>query len=507
MHHAVVWLTLEIHHTDQSRMPLKVMKSLSELLLLCVAMSLSLLLPAWAFSQGAKPSSCVDMLPGHIRAQPQDPYRSHVTLQTTARSYLPGDTVTVAVRSTRDFMGFLLQARTVHDDRIAGSFVLIPPGSRALGCLGAGDTITHSDKLLKRNLSFVWRAPDRPQGDVRFLITVVQSYFVYWARIESAVVHDGTVSLDGDAGGGRALPGPRADTTNQSSSVQPSDRFISREEEEEEGEEEEEPGISSTLFVAPSKDPTILAPPTVLALTTASPTSSASFPLTLLPGLAHTGAKSQRASSNPQPCNHCDQGGQISVNPGPEEYSPTPSSIETPVEPRQPQRSPLTAPDLETQATPSSPHPEPSPAPRRSHSDPVTQAAPPPPQQTPPPGVRVQKGVVARNLSRGGEAGPPKEGGADGGKGEETPGARHRSALELGVLLGCSAGLGMVLAVGLRYLHSQYCLKRTAVSLSERNGSIIHVQDSGELVQIRKIRQNSFVLLQAEYNVMTPPGN
>lgn len=75
----------------------------------------------------------------------------------------------VTVRSTRDFMGFLLQARTAGDDRIVGTFVLVPPGSRTLGCVDAGDTVTHSDKLLKRNLSFAWRAPDRPLGDVRFL--------------------------------------------------------------------------------------------------------------------------------------------------------------------------------------------------------------------------------------------------------------------------------------------------------------------------------------------------
>ncbi|MBN3297146.1 DFP3 protein, partial [Amia calva] len=73
------------------------------------------------------------------------------------------------VRSTRDFMGFLLQARQVTDNQIAGTFVLIPPGSRHLNCGQKGDTVTHSDKLLKRNLSFIWRAPDQPSGDIRFL--------------------------------------------------------------------------------------------------------------------------------------------------------------------------------------------------------------------------------------------------------------------------------------------------------------------------------------------------
>ncbi|CAK6977538.1 mucin-5AC-like [Scomber scombrus] len=172
-----------------------------------------------SFSRGANQASCQEMIPGHIRAQPQDPQHSHVTLRTSASSYLPGQLVTVTVRSSRDFMGFLLQARSVEGAReagfgagvggkgrtgigpgvrsmrrgpglVGGSWTLIPPGTHTLRCFSEGDTITHSDKQLKRNLSFVWRAPDVPMGDIRFYITVVQSYFVYWAGIESAVVRD-----------------------------------------------------------------------------------------------------------------------------------------------------------------------------------------------------------------------------------------------------------------------------------------------------------------------------
>ncbi|XP_056225880.1 uncharacterized protein LOC130164908 [Seriola aureovittata] len=178
---------------------------------------LSLAPPSVSFSRGASHTSCQEMIPGHIRAQPQDPQHSHVTLRTSASSYLPGQLVTVTVRSSRDFMGFLLQARTVdsaggkaragvragvrggaragvragHKSTrvgpalVGGSWTVIPPGTHALRCLSEDDTLTHSDKQLKRNLSFVWRAPDAPMGDIRFYITVVQSYFVYWAALRS----------------------------------------------------------------------------------------------------------------------------------------------------------------------------------------------------------------------------------------------------------------------------------------------------------------------------------
>ncbi|XP_029940252.1 reelin domain-containing protein 1 [Salarias fasciatus] len=134
------------------------------------------------------------MTPNHIRAHPQDSRQGYVTVHTSASSYLPGQLVTVTVRSSRDFMGFLLQARSVGDPvLLGGSWALTPPGAHTLHCLSEDDTVTHSDKQLKRNLSFVWRAPDTPIGDVRFYITVVQSYFVYWAGIKSAVLHDGSV--------------------------------------------------------------------------------------------------------------------------------------------------------------------------------------------------------------------------------------------------------------------------------------------------------------------------
>lgn len=89
---------------------------------------------------------------------------------------------------------------------------------------------------------------------------------------------------------------------------------------------------------------------------------------------------------------------------------------------------------------------------------------------------------------------------------------RHTS-WELGMLLGCSAGLGMVLVVGLRYMYSQACGKRTVVTLNNREREyprgergLIHVQECGDLVRVRRIRDNSFVFL-AEYDILASPGD
>ncbi|XP_051947628.1 reelin domain-containing protein 1-like [Xyrauchen texanus] len=147
------------------------------------------------FSRGASFSSCVNMKPGHISSLPQHTL-THSAVTIRSRSvYLPQHTLTVTVQSSRAFMGFLLQARSVLEDRVVeGEFTLHPPSTHTLSCFSTDDTVTHSDKMLKRNLSFSWRAPPQPSGDLRFYITLVQSYFVYWARIRSAVVYDGTRS-------------------------------------------------------------------------------------------------------------------------------------------------------------------------------------------------------------------------------------------------------------------------------------------------------------------------
>uniref|UniRef100_A0A3Q1B0M0 Reelin domain-containing protein n=1 Tax=Amphiprion ocellaris TaxID=80972 RepID=A0A3Q1B0M0_AMPOC len=320
------------------------------------------------FSHGASPASCQGMTPVHIRAHPQDPQNSYVSIRTSASTYLPGQLVTVTVRSSRDFMGFLLQARSMEG---TSSWTLTPPGTHKLNCLSEGDAITHSDKQLKRNLSFVWRAPDVPTGDIRFYITVVQSYFVYWAGIESALVYDGSGRWRG---------------------INPTFR-----------------GVASTVFTMQGDE------------------------VTVLPG---------RKTYT-----------EIILNP------PTPRTVVYP-----------------------NPKPHPNLKPNLPKAD-----------------------IKPKRPSNPSEP-PDKEGKYP----DIIP--RH-SAWELGMLLGCSAGLGMVLVVGVRYVYRQACGKQTAVTLNDREREysrgergMIQVQECGDLVRVRKIRENSFVLL-TEYDILAPPGD
>ncbi|KAK9525079.1 hypothetical protein VZT92_017418 [Zoarces viviparus] len=389
------------------------------------------------FSRGAGHASCRDMIPGHIRAQPRDPKRVHVALHTSASSYLPGQFVTVTVRSSRDFMGFLLQARSVEGpgvgartgarstsvapELVGGSWTLTPPGTHTLRCLSEDDTLTHSDKQLKRNLSFVWRAPEGPMGDIRFYITVVQSYFVYWAGIESAVVHDGS----------------RHPWTRSNISVV-------------DGRNSALQGDEVTALPEPSPAPRRSLYNPLTSSTTSSPIPSKQLTLgQRMPIQNHIESSDTEPNLNLQ----------------------TPRTVVHPNPERHPNLDPNFDLNLGHMLKPNLPK---------------TDTKPKPPSNPP--------------------STPDKEG--------KYPDINARySAWELGMLLGCSAGLGMVLVVGVRYMCRQACGKQTEVTLNDRETEygrgergLLHVQECGDLVRVRRIRENSFVLL-AEYDVLPSPGD
>ncbi|XP_038586843.1 reelin domain-containing protein 1-like [Micropterus salmoides] len=657
------------------------------------------------FSRGASHASCQEMIPGHIRAQPQNLQHNHVTLRASASSYLPGQlfnvcffvyvlVFSVTVRSSRDFMGFLLQARSVEGAGgragvgfkarkgvgagvrstrvgpvlVGGSWTVTPPGTHTLRCLSEGDTLTHTDKQPKRNLSFVWRAPDVPMGDIRFYITVVQSYFVYWAGISSAVVRDGSHShWSGSNITGvdernsisapqedevAALQGMQLVVTEEAGAVHTEDpksslfssshlRFTDS------FSSAEAKGMDSTTSLLPNI--TVQNTTSILSLLH----SLASLPPLKDVGMERKDAKrnfhdpklptipeTKDTALNPQTStmvipltshsfHNLNFPRPISQNPkGPIQDQTSPVKFKTQSSPSHPWRNSLTTskislikdemdsqtliqpqnphlkalvhsqtgtsqsfPEshttsshtqahLQSQAkiktmspifvaippsfsTPHSssfssthtlpasspvhssstthrtesstlsttPHPEPSPAPRRSLFNPLTSTASPVPSQqltldqwftqTPNP---IQTMTQTLKLNTGHELKPhppntdtkPKTKHPSGKPDREgkypdiTP--RH-SAWELGMLLGCSATLGMVLVIGIRYMYRQACAKRTEVTLNDREREygrgergLIHVQECGDLVRVRKIRENSFVLL-AEYDILAPPGD
>nr|XP_056711826.1 reelin domain-containing protein 1 [Euleptes europaea] len=504
-----------------------------------------------AFSHGASLSACTDMRPKHIRAHLQNPHNNYITLHTNMSLFSPGDKVPVTVRSTRDFMGFMLQARRVSNDQIAGTFVYISPGSKLLACFEDGDTVTHSDKSLKRNLSFVWKAPDQPIGDIRFFLSVVQSYFVYWARIESSTVYhqtqnrttaDHSVAFNAikptlfqqptDLEGGSTTGSSPYTVLTQFANV--SSNSLAQ--------------IAATLILEPvysrQQMPELPGNENLLSESLADSVTSRAVSqngerhpngsgvdgdLTLESSLRFQDLGfmardyssihsiyngTENASSIPKPslCATCTGGIEVvsrSSNQGiwnsalPITASPLIHLWDPPLLSGVGTTSEHLGRGKDSDASQSL-----SAASRQMvKENPATQKGPanflPQAELTAHSQEKEDKeGNTLLKVTRAiTKAGAPRDGGAK-------PGRRPQLvAAQLGVLLGCSVVLGMVLAIGLRCIHSQYCHKRTEVSFSEPENNVIALRESGEMMHFRKIRENSFVLVQAEYNWINPSGS
>ncbi|KAM6120262.1 reelin domain-containing protein 1 [Pterocles gutturalis] len=480
---------------------------------------------AAAFSQGASLSACSDMMPRHLQAQLRSPTNNHVTLHTNVSFFFPGDKIPVTVRSTRDFMGFLLQARKVSNDEIAGTFIFIPPGSKLLTCFEEGDTVTHSDKSLKRNLSFVWKAPDQPIGDIKFFISIVQSYFVYWAKIESAIVAQ------------RRQNKPLAGSTEKPDIVTPAP-----------SQEPADPSPAGpTSPAAATSSPASPASPTGIAATPApQPAFSArsaagsvakheqparperdvshwsggssgqglepSVP-TRDPGTADAwqgflsldnassystsnGAGSIASAAAPHLCLMCKDNGQASTKSGAilktsQRATGSPSGLHT--HPGDAAATTASFGDTDAASNLSS-------APRQmAESKPAPQ-----PEEAGARGKEKEQEVGGNTLPWMTRPAPES---AAPGKGEDPGRGRRLLAAQLGILLLCTSVLGLALAAALRCVCAQHCHKRTEVSFGQPDTSVIAVGENGEVMHFRKIRENSFVLVQAEYNWVNPSSS
>ncbi|XP_057581806.1 reelin domain-containing protein 1 [Hippopotamus amphibius kiboko] len=502
---------------------------------LCLASSSS------AFSHGAGSVACMDMQPKHIPAQPQNPRTHHITILTGSSSYAPGDTVSVAVRSSRDFTGFLLQARRVSDHQIAGTFVFIPSHSKPMACFEEADTVTHADKSRKRNLSFEWRAPAQPAGDVRFLLSVVQSYFVYWARIESSIVSQQTHSRDhsdGHVEPGSPAPNPGQRLEGMGGPAPAPSLPVALPQQHtdvsavavpgvaEEGSLDpvpasvwvtEPPGVAKTPFQASSHIAAVVSDghqPSGESSPTLEPSldihglerfmairgfSSESF--------ASSPSTHRRTQKNPsfdalETCLPSDREEQDKMKASNRTVMRLPLHTVHLSYPRLWSSGAFTGhgagavnptPVLRTSATSRPPtadgqseasRPSASFLPQSKHKEP-----------------RVGEGSEESGVGHPRKTNPrPEVGQGD----ARAPSGIQLGTPQLGLLLCLSAALGMAMAVGLRYLHTQYCHKQTDVSLSEPARDAVARSDGGEIVHVRRIGENSFVLLESEYNWIAP---
>ncbi|XP_009687692.1 reelin domain-containing protein 1 [Struthio camelus] len=497
---------------------------------------------AAAFSHGASLSACTDMMPRHMRAQLHSPRNNYITIHTNMSFFFPGDKVPVTVRSSRDFMGFLLQARKVSNDEIAGTFVFIPPGSKLLTCFEDGDTVTHSDKSLKRNLSFVWKAPDQPIGDIKFFISVVQSYFVYWAKIESATVAQqvqNKTSAESHQKAKPLTPAPLQELTDPQVTGSASPTAMTSFPQYTNtlpggltgtaATEVLEAGFGVQTDTQPGADPKLLSR-TLLGATALAASSriggSSNFSgQRLEPSLAFQelgipsalqsflfqdsstsystsdGTQSIASATTTHLCLTCREGGQVST----ENWAVLKTSLYATASRSAPH---VHTHLLETAVTTAQFGNSDTASNLSSASRQMVERKPAlQPEEAGSRGKEeeeVGEEVAGNTLSWVTRPVPES---AVPGKGQDSGRGTRLIAAQLGILLVCTAVLGLALAAGLRCLYAQFCHKRTEVSFSEPDNNVITVRENGEMMHFRKIRENSFVLVQAEYNWISPSGS
>ncbi|XP_043555222.1 reelin domain-containing protein 1-like isoform X1 [Chiloscyllium plagiosum] len=546
-------------------MPTKILlKMLRSHMVLLVWMLGILCLVSFAngFSHGASTSACTDMKPKHIGAHPQDLRSNFMTVYTDKTTYLPGEKLPVTVRSTQDFMGFFMQARRVVDDQVTGTFILTSSGSKLMKCSEDGDTVTHSDKSLKRNLSFIWKAPEQLTGDIKFFVSAVQSYFIYWTRIESGLISDQkqnySISTQNDELKETFQVSAYNSTTARTAASFEADYINPQTTSQMVQELSQTPLITADWYLRPQAAHAENSLPELTGYSQDHSPSTSQSSLHqnqnerrlqpslnsanrhILTGiqilessllLKTTGFKIPEGEDTLnsdfhlafQTCMNCNDIVQVSTWSASETDSEFSAALSLPIKTGQ-QYSTFWFSDF-----PPAQEMDWAPADKDTLRNPGSEAIPDSGlfsnamninptltenQLTPHrasanllqlvknSGSRTDLGKVARNMSLGVTQSMRKES-VTSREGSLANEAKLRVP-QLGMLLGCSAALGMALAVGLRHFLSQYCRKHTEVSFGNPDSSIISVGESGELVHVRKIRENSFVLVQAEYNVITP---
>ena len=120
-------------------------------------------------SNGVSDVACSNLIPIHGDFQPQSSI-ANVQIVPHAIKINRGQQLKVTMYSSVSdffFRGFIIQARTVSNNKIVGSFSATP-SMKTLLCGYLHSTACHNSPSPKSNLLLVWKAPANFRGNVRF---------------------------------------------------------------------------------------------------------------------------------------------------------------------------------------------------------------------------------------------------------------------------------------------------------------------------------------------------
>ncbi|WAR07048.1 FRRS1-like protein, partial [Mya arenaria] len=147
-----------------------------------------------AYPTGAPLQACADMKPLHppTTTSGQAPF----AIKTSTLVYTPGAEITGTIYSPSGvkFRGLLMEVLKTDNTSTdpVGTFDVVDNNTQTQCGQGSKQGLTHVSNSNKTSVTFKWIAPSAPAGDIRFRLSVVESYDVsrYWLGIFSATVQD-----------------------------------------------------------------------------------------------------------------------------------------------------------------------------------------------------------------------------------------------------------------------------------------------------------------------------
>ncbi|BFZ01993.1 hypothetical protein BsWGS_05031 [Bradybaena similaris] len=151
-----------------------------------------------AFPSGAPLTACGHLMPIHENGELQTMPSPYVLIlnDTTYRSQPLKLTISVAGAGARDFMAFMLQARSEFGQP-AGYFSDVPQASKTMTCYEKDDTLTHTAAFIRSAMEVVWHPPPKNIGKISITGSVAVSKIKYWAVESNALRSTGPLDTSG----------------------------------------------------------------------------------------------------------------------------------------------------------------------------------------------------------------------------------------------------------------------------------------------------------------------
>ncbi|GFR98252.1 ferric-chelate reductase 1 [Elysia marginata] len=151
---------------------------------------------ATAFPSGAPLSACSHLMPVHIDGELQEKASPYVLVvnDTTYDTKPLKLTVSAVGPSERDFMAFMLQARSEFGET-AGHFSQAPVASKPMTCYHTDDTLTHTAAFIRPSMEVLWHPPGKNIGRVAFTGSIAVNKIKFWSVQSNYLKGEGKLDL------------------------------------------------------------------------------------------------------------------------------------------------------------------------------------------------------------------------------------------------------------------------------------------------------------------------